>query len=65
MKGIIDRFEGEYAVLEIGDGRHVDLPRALVPDAHEGDVVNITVDHEETERRRARIRQLVDELFED
>ncbi len=65
MTGIIDRFEGEYAVLEIEGGRHIDLPRALVPDAREGDVIRITVDREETEKRRTHVRELMDQLFED
>ena len=65
MQAIIDRFEGEYAVLEIEAGKFVDLPRVLVPDAAEGDVINITVDRAATEQRRARIGELIDQLFED
>ncbi|MGN1457056.1 MAG: DUF3006 domain-containing protein, partial [Acutalibacteraceae bacterium] len=39
MQVIIDRFEGEYAVVEIDSGNFVNLPKILIPDAHEGDVV--------------------------
>ncbi len=41
MKVIIDRFEGEIAVVEC-DGRMMNIPRALVGDAQEGDAVMIT-----------------------
>ena len=41
MKVIIDRFEGEIAIVEC-DGRMMNIPRALVGDAKEGDAVMIT-----------------------
>lgn len=41
MKVIIDRFEGEYAVVEC-DGELMQIPRILVSDAREGDAVMIT-----------------------
>ena len=39
MKVIVDRFEGDYAVVEIAIGKCVNIPRVLVPDAKE---VNVT-----------------------
>ena len=65
MKVIIDRFEGDYAVVEVNVGKFVSLPRILVPDAKEGDVISITIDKEETERRKKHIRNLMDNLFID
>ena len=50
MKVIIDRFEGEYAVVELEVGKFVNMPKELVPDAHEGDVINIFIDEKETKR---------------
>ena len=44
MEIIIDRFEGEYAVVEITKGKMVNMPKVLVPDAKEGDVIKIIVD---------------------
>ncbi|MDD6489259.1 MAG: DUF3006 domain-containing protein [Clostridia bacterium] len=65
MRVIIDRFEGEYAVVETDDGNFVNLPKILVPDAHEGDVVDIIINREETEKRSENIQNLMNDLFED
>lgn len=65
MQVIIDRFEGEYAVVETDSGNFVNLPKILVPNAHEGDVVDISVNSEETEKRSEKIKNLMDDLFED
>lgn len=67
MRMIIDRFEGPLVVLEYG-GKIYHLPRELLPEgAREGDVliVEARVDEEATDRQRARITKLMDELFED
>ena len=61
MKVIIDRFEGDYAVVELENGSYADMPRVLVPNAGEGDIVTVTVS-EDTERKQ-RIEDLADELF--
>lgn len=65
MQVIIDRFEGEYAVVEIDSGNFVNLPKILIPDAHEGDVVDIIINTEETSKRSENIQNLMDDLFED
>ena len=65
MKVIIDRLEGDYAVVEIDKGKFVNLPKELVPDAKEGDVVIIRVDHEGTNKRKERVKDLMNQLFED
>ena len=65
MKVIIDRFEGDYAVVEIDKGKFVNLPKELVPDAKEGDIVIIRVDHEETNKRKEHVKDLMNQLFED
>ena len=31
MRVIIDRFEGDYAVVELEDGSMVNMPKSLVP----------------------------------
>lgn len=62
---IIDRFENGFAVVELPDGRFTDLPRTLVPGAAEGDVVTISIDKEETEKRKKKIKGLMDELWAD
>lgn len=52
MTVIIDRFENDFAVVELPNGGFTDLPRTLVPGAAEGDVVTISIDKEETEKER-------------
>lgn len=69
MFGIIDRFEGKYAVVELPDRTMKDIPRNKIPSqAKEGDVVvlkgdKILVDKEETARRRAEIEKLVEDIW--
>ncbi|MGB9887732.1 MAG: DUF3006 domain-containing protein [Moorellales bacterium] len=63
---ILDRFEGEFAVIE-HDGRTFDVRRELLPaDAKEGDVLSIVirVDRKATAERRKKIQALADSLFE-
>jgi len=62
---IIDRFEGDWAVIE-WDGKVFNFPRVLLPEeAKEGDVLKLAaeVDLPTTNDRRKRIRQLEDRLF--
>ena len=65
MKVVIDRFEGSYAVVEINKGKFVNLPKELVPNEKEGDIVIIRVDHEETNKRKEHVKDLMNQLFED
>lgn len=65
MKVIIDRFEGEYAVVEIEVGKYVNVPKVLLPNAKEGDIVKIEIDKEETEERKKYIQKLMNNVFED
>ncbi|ERM91437.1 pyruvate kinase [Caldanaerobacter subterraneus subsp. yonseiensis KB-1] len=64
---IIDRFEGDWAVIEYED-RTFNFPKELLPkEAKEGDVLkfDITIDIEETEKRRKVIEDLAKDLFVD
>jgi len=64
---IIDRFEGNFAVVEYKEGCTFNLPRSLLPPGtKEGDVLQLTVtiDDEGTAARKIRIENLMDELFE-
>jgi len=65
MKVIIDRFEGDYAVVEIEVGKCVNIPKILVPNAKEGDVINIEIDKNETDEREKNIKNLMNNIFED
>ncbi|MEX0135295.1 DUF3006 domain-containing protein [Bacillus nitratireducens] len=69
QKGIIDRFEGELAVIEMKNIT-IDVPRSKLPSsAKEGDVLIIeddkyTIDKKETDKRKREIQNLMDKLFE-
>ena len=66
MKVIIDRFEEQYAVVELDNGDFVSVPRAVLPNlADEGDVITIEIDEEATNHRRKRIEGLMNTLFEE
>ena len=64
MKVIIDRFEGAFAVVEMEDKTMVDIPKVLVPDAKEGDVIDISIDISGTDARKKRIDKLMGDLWE-
>ncbi len=52
-------------IRELPDGEIVDLPCALFADAKEGDIISITVDADETAKRRERIAQLQESIWAD
>ena len=62
MKGIIDRFEGEFAVVET-DGGFVNVPKAKLPaEAKEGAVIDLDsflVDNEIVEAAEPFLRSAV------
>ena len=63
MRVIVDRFEGDYAKVELDEGVFYDIPKVLVPDAKEGDVIDIIVNHEETEKLKSEVNNLINDLF--
>jgi hypothetical protein len=63
MKIVIDRFEGDYAVVELPDGKVCNMPICLVPEvAGEGDIIEI-VHSDDNESREKQIRKKMDNLF--
>lgn len=70
MKIIIDRFEGEYAVCENESEEMIKIDKNKLPaGASEGDVLilereNITLDKNETQKRKEKIEKLMEELWE-
>ncbi len=71
MQLIIDRFEGEFAVCErVGSTEMLDIARHLLPaQARAGTVIDeedgrYSVNEEATAARSARIRRLLDSLWE-
>lgn len=66
MKYIIDRFEGEYAVIELDDMSTMNMNKKLLPkESKEGDVIEISIDKDETAKRKEKIGKLMNKLFED
>lgn len=69
MKVTIDRFEGDFAVLEKPDRTMMNIKRSKLPaGAKEGDILNlegdtITIDAAETTKRKKEIRDLMKELW--
>jgi phage terminase large subunit-like protein len=66
MQCIVDRFEGDYAVIEYHN-QVLNLPRVFLPaETHEGDVLDIVVllDDNETGKMKAEINRLMEEVWE-
>ncbi len=64
---IIDRFEGDWVVVE-ACRKTFNLPRELVPpEAKEGDVImiKISIDSGATAKIKREVRDLADRLFQD
>ena len=64
MDVIVDRIEGDYAVVEIEKGKMCNLPLELVPNVKDGDVVSITINKDKTEERKKTIEELMNSVFE-
>ena len=70
MKGIIDRFEGDYAVVEFEGKKMVDILKSDLPTGlKEGDVIGGTdgtyvFDELETERIKKETKTMFDKLWE-
>ncbi len=63
MKAIIDRFEGNLAVIELENKTTTTIPRELIPSADEGDIISITIDNKAIKKRRDSIRKLMDKVI--
>ena len=62
---IIDRFEGNYAVVEI-NSEMISIPKSVLPsNAKEGDVLKIIIDDNETDKRKKHIENLMNKVFKD
>jgi hypothetical protein len=70
MKGIVDRFEGEFAVVELEDGKMVNINKMKLPlGVEEGMVIHIsesiTINIDETKKRKREIEKLTEDLWEE
>lgn len=69
MFGIIDRLEGNFAIVELYDSNIINIDINKIPkEAREGDVLNIgehiIIDHEETKKRKNLIEKLSKDIWE-
>lgn len=66
MKAVIDRFEGDYAVVLVGDKEvKLNVPKELLPkDAREGSWLKITfeLDPEGTKKQEEKVSDLIKKL---
>ncbi|KUO76230.1 MAG: hypothetical protein APF77_24035 [Clostridia bacterium BRH_c25] len=66
MQCIVDRFEGDYAVIEYYD-KVLKLPKVFLPrEAHEGDVLDVIImlDDVETDKMKSETKKLMDDAWE-
>ena len=60
---IIDRIEGDLAVVELAVGKTVTIPLSALPEgAKEGSVLSIVLDKDEEAKRKKKNRSLFDRL---
>lgn len=63
LKFTIDRFEGEFAIVELESNEIVSIPRKiLAKEAKEGDIIRVSIEKEETESRKIQIQKKFDNL---
>lgn len=60
----IDRFEEDKAVLELENREIITVPRVLVEDFSEGDVLFIQKDDKQTKERKDEAEGLLSSLFD-
>lgn len=67
MKVIIDRIEEQVAIVELENGEMLNVPYALLSPmgAKEGDVVQLCIDQEESQKRKQKISSLLKNLFQE
>lgn len=71
MKGIIDRLEGEFAVVELENKKIINIPMNKMPKGiREGVVINIfdtriSIDEIETKKLSKEIDELMEDMWEE
>ena len=62
MRLTVDRIEEDYIVAEMPDLTTVNIPRVLVPDAKEGDVIRLSLYKNSNAKLKAEIKELESKL---
>jgi len=64
MRVVIDRFEGNFAVVELDSKETVNMPKALLPQgAKEGDIISIDINKEKTREHRQKMENKMKDLW--
>ena len=63
MEVIVDRIEGDYLVLELENKKHINVLKELVPNATEGDIIDININYQKRVEREDKIEKLKNNLF--
>lgn len=61
----VDRIEGDKVVLENEEGKTAVVDAFLLPTVSEGDILEITVNYDETKTRREAVHERVNRLWKD
>ncbi|MCI8394516.1 MAG: DUF3006 domain-containing protein [Bacilli bacterium] len=64
LEYVVDRIETDFIVLEIQNGKTINCPREIIPRVKEGDVISIKIDQNKTKKRRKKITNLLEQVFE-
>ena len=63
---IIDRIAEKTAFVEVDNGKILEIPKELLPEnAKEGDVIKILIDRDETDVKKAEIKEKMNRIFKD
>lgn len=65
MTFTIDRMEGNYLIIELENGKIINLPKELIPNAKENDIYTIILNKDEMKKRKNNINNLINNLFID
>lgn len=65
MTFTIDRIEGNYLIVELENGKIINLPKELIPNAKENDIYTIILNKDEMKKRKNNINNLINDLFID
>ena len=63
MEVVVDRIEGDFLVLELENKKHINVSKELIPNAVEGDIIDININYEKRAERESEIKKLKDSLF--
>ena len=61
----IDRIEENYLIVELENGKIINLPKELIPTAKENDIYTITLNKDEMKKRKNNVNNLINDLFID